>query len=125
MWLSLTRPILGTWPATQACALTGNRTSNPLVCRPVLNPLGHTSQGPVFIFIDAATLLSNYQHLQLTSEAGALTQVDALLGLGFLDQALSSLRVQGSARTVPRPCDFLQNYFLDEEAKRIRKTGDT
>ena len=50
----------------------------------MLNPLGHTSQGPVFIFIDAATLLSNYQHLQLTSEAGALTQVDALLGLGFL-----------------------------------------
>ena len=37
---------LGTWPATQACAPTGNRTgSNLLVCRPVLNPLSHTSQG--------------------------------------------------------------------------------
>ena len=24
MWLPLTRPLLGTWPATQACALTGN-----------------------------------------------------------------------------------------------------
>ena len=35
----------GTWPATQACDLTGNRTSNPLVHRPVLNPLSHTSQG--------------------------------------------------------------------------------
>ena len=23
-WLPLTRPLLGTWPATQACALTGN-----------------------------------------------------------------------------------------------------
>ena len=31
-------PILGTWPATQTCALTGNRTSNPLVPRPALNP---------------------------------------------------------------------------------------
>ena len=33
------------WPSTQACALTGNQTSNPLVCRPALNPLSHTSQG--------------------------------------------------------------------------------
>ena len=32
-------------PATQACALTGNRTSNALVHRPALNPLSHTSQG--------------------------------------------------------------------------------
>ena len=38
-------PPLGTWPATQACALTGNQTSDPLVHRPVLNPLSHTSQG--------------------------------------------------------------------------------
>ena len=26
VWLPLTRPLLGTWPTTQACALTGNRT---------------------------------------------------------------------------------------------------
>ena len=38
-------PLLGTWPATQACALTGNQTYNPLVHRPALNPLSHTSQG--------------------------------------------------------------------------------
>ena len=25
------RPLLGTWPATQACALTGNRTGDTLV----------------------------------------------------------------------------------------------
>ena len=24
MWLPLTHPLLGTWPATHACALTGN-----------------------------------------------------------------------------------------------------
>ena len=29
--LPLTHPYWGTWPATQACALTGNRTSDPLV----------------------------------------------------------------------------------------------
>ena len=32
-------------PATQACALTGNQISDPLVCRPVLSPLSHNSQG--------------------------------------------------------------------------------
>ena len=36
---------LETWPVTQACALTENRTSDPLVCRPALHPLSHSSQG--------------------------------------------------------------------------------
>ena len=44
VWLPLARPLLGTWPDTQACALTGNRTSNPLVHRPVLNSLSYASQ---------------------------------------------------------------------------------
>ena len=43
--LPLAHPQLGTWPATQACALTENRTADPLVCRPALNPLSHTSHG--------------------------------------------------------------------------------
>ena len=38
-------PTGGTWPATQACALPGDRTSDPLVCSLALNPLSHTSQG--------------------------------------------------------------------------------
>ena len=42
-------PELGTWPATQACALTGNQTGDPLVRRPTLNPLNYTSQGPFLI----------------------------------------------------------------------------
>ena len=45
VWLPLRHPLLGTWPTTQACALTRNQTRNPLVRRPVLNPLSHTSQG--------------------------------------------------------------------------------
>ena len=40
----LTCPLLGTWSTTQAHALTGNRTSNPLVCRPAQDPLSHTGQ---------------------------------------------------------------------------------
>ena len=48
--LPLTHPLLGTWPATRACALTGNRTGNSSVHRPALNPLSHTSQGNVSVF---------------------------------------------------------------------------
>ena len=44
MWLPLAHPLLGTWPATQACALTGKRTADPLICRLALNPLSYTSQ---------------------------------------------------------------------------------
>ena len=47
VWLPLVCPLLGTWPATQACALTGNQTHDPVVRRPVLNPLSHTSQGKI------------------------------------------------------------------------------
>ena len=45
VWLPLVCAQLGTWPATQACDLTGNPTGDSLVCRLVLNPLNHTSQG--------------------------------------------------------------------------------
>ena len=41
----LQHPVLGIWPPTQACALTGNQTSNPLLHRLALNPLSHTSRG--------------------------------------------------------------------------------
>ena len=34
VWLLPMWPLLGTWPTTQACALTGNRTGNPLVHSP-------------------------------------------------------------------------------------------
>ena len=44
VWLPLACPVLGTWPATHACALTGNPIGDPLVHRPVLNSLSHISQ---------------------------------------------------------------------------------
>ena len=43
-------PELETWPTTQACALTGNQTSDPLVCRLALNPLSHTSQDYIYVY---------------------------------------------------------------------------
>ena len=43
-------PLPGAWPSTQACALTGNRTGDPLVCRLALNLLSHTIQGYSLFF---------------------------------------------------------------------------
>ena len=56
-------PSLGTWPTSQACALTGNRTDDPLVYRLALNPLSHMSQGNMQEFLS----LSNkfYQKMYL------------------------------------------------------------
>ena len=54
VWLPLACPLLGTWLASQARALTGNLSGNPtgdpLVPRPVLNPLSHISQGEFITF---------------------------------------------------------------------------
>ena len=51
VWLPLACPPLGIWPATEACALTGNRTSSPLVLRLALNPLSHSSQRQLYVFL--------------------------------------------------------------------------
>ena len=54
VWLPLAHPLLETWPATQACALTGNRTCDTLAHRPVLNPLS-------FPYNSSIPLLDIYQ----------------------------------------------------------------
>ncbi|CAO2614395.1 Ferritin light chain 1 [Lemmus lemmus] len=41
-----------------------------------------------------------------------------------LNQALLDLNSLGSARTDPHLCDFLENHFLDEEVKVIKKIGN-
>ena len=57
--LPLAEPPPGTWPATQACALTGNQTGDPLIHRLALNPLSHTSQGSFWNPL-AACFLSSF-----------------------------------------------------------------
>ena len=44
-WLPLTWLQLGTWPTTQACALTRNRTGHLLLCWTMPYQLSHTGQG--------------------------------------------------------------------------------
>ena len=43
-------PPTGDLAHNPGCALTGNRTCDPFVCRLVYNPLSHTSQGPFWDF---------------------------------------------------------------------------
>ena len=50
VWLPLACAPLETWLATQSCALTGNRTYNPLVRSLTLNPLSYTSQSKASVF---------------------------------------------------------------------------
>ena len=67
MWVSLACPLLGTWPATQACALTGNRTSDPLVCRSELNPLSHASQGSFnYLFIRIFKNVAHFHNVEFS-----------------------------------------------------------
>ena len=51
VWLPLACPLLGMWPTTQTYVLTGNWISNLLVHRLACNPLSHTSQCSLFIFL--------------------------------------------------------------------------
>ncbi|XP_006879006.1 PREDICTED: ferritin light chain-like [Elephantulus edwardii] len=41
-----------------------------------------------------------------------------------LNQALLDLYAVGSTHTDPHLCDFLENHFLDEEVKLLKKMGD-
>ena len=52
------------------------------------------------------------------------TMEAALLVEKNLNQALLDLHGLASARRDPHICDFLENHFLDEEVKLIKKMGD-
>ena len=58
-WLPLAPPQLGTWPATQACALNSNRTGDLLVYNMTPIPLSHTSQ--LYFLICSTLKLLNEQ----------------------------------------------------------------
>ena len=62
-------PHWGTWPATQACALTGNRTSNPLVCRAALNLLSYNIQS-LFLTLYPVKISCLPPHFEVLSTLG-------------------------------------------------------
>ena len=86
----LAHPQLGTWSTTQACALTGNQTSDLLVHRPVLNPLSHTSWGRN-LFVKKLCIYSYVFELQSSSRYSPSDAVHTLRQfLHHLTQFLNS-----------------------------------
>ena len=104
-------PTLGTWPTTQACAPTGNQIHDPLVCRPAINPLSHTSQGPfsylfflslslpflshsfplsLFPFLPLPHLVVHSNHLSICPKILWIIQL-SISPVTFLSRNLSSL----------------------------------
>ena len=79
--LPLTYPAKGTWPATQACALTGNQAGDSLVHRLVLNPLSHTSQDYKNFVL---TINKNSLKISWTLNSNSLSDTGPLVGMNFL-----------------------------------------
>ena len=70
MWLPLMRSQLGTWPATQACALTGNPTGKPFGSQAGAQPLSHPSQALFY-------LKAVFYHLSWLSQVAHIFQSPA------------------------------------------------
>ena len=61
--------------------LTGNRTNNPVVCRPVLHPLSHTSQGTFRYFINQIINDINKHREYLTNSCKKYSYWPSITGL--------------------------------------------
>ncbi|KAL1770923.1 ferritin light chain 1 [Sigmodon hispidus] len=71
------------------------------------------------------TLLQDVQKPSQDEWGKTLEAMEAALALEKnLNQALLDLHSLGSARTDPHLYDFLENHFLDEEVKLIKKMGN-
>ena len=99
MWLPLSCPTLGTHPATQACTLTRNQTSDLLVGRLVLNPFSHTSQGSTKIFI---------RHLKLNMSKTELI-FPLKPDLSVVPPPISGMNLYPSG-CLGKNCGFFYNY---------------
>ena len=84
--------VLGTWLATQVCALTENRTGDPLVRKLALDPLSQTSQGPCITLNSCLVLLS------VSTPDPQLCAIEIPYGQGFSSQS-SAWHIAGAQET--------------------------
>ena len=124
VWLLPACSLLGTWPATQASALTTNQNGDPLVCRQALTPLSHTSQGqPIFFFnqpipphiphfflVPQTLCLLNPQTFVFAVPSTGNSQVPGVLVPSL---TISSKRTASRASVSPCP-DFTPSQYLQK-----------
>ena len=108
--LPLTHPQMGTWPATQACALTGNGTSDLSIHRPALNPLSHTSQPKLQIL--QISFLSGLFFTTPFSQLAQNSQLSLALCLCSFPHAIDSLRPSSNATFSLISPAFFRNLLL-------------
>ena len=106
VWLPIKCPLLGIWPATQACDLTDNSFSDPLVHGLVLNPLSHTSQGSSDWLGFFCLFVLSWHHFK---QAFALTVLPELLFVKVTNN-LNIATANGQISVLS--LFFLSSYFL-------------
>ena len=70
------------------------------------------------------TLFQDMQKLSQDERGKTLDAMEVAIVLKKRNQALLDLHTLGCKRSDPQPCDFLENHFLDEEVKLIKKMGN-
>ena len=85
-------PYLGTWPATQACAVTGNRTHSLLLFGMMLNHVSHASQGSSELSLYGVPTIQTLNLWDWSSSFILLSSIIYLFGplLCFLGDCLNS-----------------------------------
>ena len=112
-WLPLAHPPLGTQPATQACALTGNQTRDLLVHRLALHPLIHTIQGSSSLFL----LLSSIQLYGFITLKNLFTYwwtFEYLLSYGYCEQYWSEYSYISLCVEIGSHFSWLSKYLVVE-----------
>ena len=95
VWLLLTWPELGTWPAIQACTLTGNRTNDSFIQSLALNPQSHTNQGSICFHLFVSSPISFFSVLQFSEYRSFMSLVKFIprcfVLLGFFDAVVNGI----------------------------------
>ena len=107
VWLPLVGPLLETWPATQARALTGPRTGKPLLHSPALNPLSRTSQVYSWDYLHIVCVRWKHSlmlcHTSPCKTRRAVGSLKSALAGVFIPQKSANATNKGSPVTTPSP----------------------
>ena len=93
MWLPPAHSQLDTWPATQACAPTGNQTGDPSVHRLALNLLSRTSRDKKKGNSDTAYYVDELEDVMLNKTSQSLTEIYSMILLTGCTQIIKIIEL--------------------------------